>query len=64
MKKSILNIKGVKEISKNEQKQIQGGAYACWQIVCGITQEQCDDLQGRINKTTGCCGFVPLTQYC
>lgn len=64
MKKSFLKLNGLQELSKSEQKEIKGGAYGCWVIACGITQEQCDDLQGRMNKTTGCCGYVPLTQNC
>lgn len=29
MKKSILNLKGAQELSKNEQKSIQGGKVDC-----------------------------------
>lgn len=64
MKKSILNLKNSNELTKKELKKINGGANGCWVVACGLTQEQCDDLQGRMNKTTGCCGYVPLTQNC
>ncbi|WP_130733425.1 hypothetical protein [Flavobacterium sp. J27] len=60
MKKSILSLKGVHELTLVDKKKINGGANACWQQICGITREQCiEELQGIYNKSTGCCGYVP-----
>lgn len=64
MKNSILKLEGAQVLSKNEQKEIKGGANGCWVVACGITQEQCNDLQGRMNRSTACCGYVPLSQSC
>lgn len=63
MKNSIVKLKNAKKLSRNEQISILGGS-SCFTITCGITKAQCDDLQGRINKQTGCCGYVPLNQNC
>ncbi|UOX35223.1 hypothetical protein LXD69_06825 [Flavobacterium sediminilitoris] len=34
MKKTVLNLKGTKELSSNEQKQIQGGVIRDWDKCC------------------------------
>ena len=65
MKNSILKLKGAQVLSRNEQKEVNGGSTGCFAQACGITPEQCtDELQGRFNKITGCCGYVPLSQSC
>lgn len=63
MKNSILKLKNGKKLSRNEQISILGGSSSCFITTCGITKEQCDDLQGFYNKK-GCCGYVPLSQNC
>lgn len=58
MKKSILNLKGAQELSKNEQKSVNGGKnYACGSIgsVFCNSSEDCGTLANPGICSSGCC---------
>jgi hypothetical protein len=57
MLKNILNLEGVKEISKNEQKQVNGGMLpeGCYfEIISGLTQAECLAEGGRYTSAGYC----------
>lgn len=55
MKKSILNLKGVQELSKNEQKSVNGGIRDGQCFVYSFSEAECADWMGRWYPTTGGC---------
>ncbi len=54
MKKSILNLKGVNELTKNEQKAINGGICEGQRLYPNMSQSQCNALGGVYLGGRGC----------
>ncbi|VXB26089.1 conserved hypothetical protein [Flavobacterium sp. 9AF] len=60
MKKTILSLKNASLITKDELKKINGGvSLACYRVICGLTQSQCNayPLMISYNPSNGCCSI-------
>ena len=54
MKKSILNLRGAQELSKNEQKSINGGICVSQRLYPNMSQSQCNAVGGLYLGSRGC----------
>ncbi|MEM0576074.1 hypothetical protein [Flavobacterium polysaccharolyticum] len=60
MLKNILNLEGAQQLSKNDQKTINGGIRADQCIVTVFSQAECDEWMGKWTAPNRCLITKPV----